>query len=144
RYIILALLGFSVMLGCASIAWWLTNHSSSRPSFSQSTCNKIQPEMEWNEVMGILRVEPGDYTTRPCFWFPGGYATDRCVWLGDEGRIEILFDENGKVFHAYFVEVIHVEKKDWLAHIKSFFSRLGKAAPCCSRKEVGSRGGAVV
>jgi hypothetical protein len=88
---------------------WITAHRI-RPAFSEPTCNRIRIGMTKQELVSILCVPPGDYSTEQDS-YPGGGSTGIkpglwLVWCDDEGRISARIDEFDKVADVDFTPVL--------------------------------------
>ena len=106
RLLTLMTIGVLALLACAALLFLLPKPID----VTEASCGRIQPGMTRTEVEAILGGPPGDYETGK-----RGIVLDRYgngvlmeegrmeEWGGDEGFLQIGFDENDSVLWTRFV-----------------------------------------
>ena len=98
--------GVLAFLACAAVQLVLPKP----PRISQASCDRIQPGMTRAEVEALLGAPPGDYETGRRGIVLDLYGSGvlmregrREEWGGDEGFIQVGFDEDERVLWKRFV-----------------------------------------
>jgi hypothetical protein len=83
---------------------------SSRGPITRTAYNRIKEGMSEDEVLGILVLPPGNYSTD--FYTAVSEeeegkrkSSKRLGWIGDEAMIDVEFDDRGKVCWKAFHEI---------------------------------------
>lgn len=123
KFFLLGCIGVCLIVGILAI--WLTapKHHISMPSLYA-----IERGMTKKEVVEILGVPPGNYSTCGGWAVYFGYGKDECPvgeeWVGDEIAIRVVFDDKGIVVGRFMGEVHRNE-----GFVFHFLSWLGLVKP---------------
>jgi hypothetical protein len=86
--------------------------------FSRELSNRIVQGMSRDEVVAIVGVPSGDYTTKE--WIGGpmnAWYDDYDHWVSDEGMISVRFDHGGHVSKVAFFKIVTYTTPSWLDKI---------------------------
>jgi hypothetical protein len=120
---LLVLLVACLGLGFVSYRFVAPRHHVNREGFE-----RIQVGMHINEVQQILGGPPGDYSTGPAecdtiLIVTGESVGTRKSWLGDEGRLNIWFDNHEMVTDKLLFTGRRVGETSLLNRLRQWFGR---------------------
>jgi hypothetical protein len=127
-----------LLSGClllVAAAFWYAWGRPPGHCITEANAEKIREGMSEGEVVQILGVPAGDYTTGP--WDRWSLVLDHVGggpisqkppdwknWVGGQGRIRVAFDEHGAVRRADFLSITRLQETP-LDRLRRWLKRLG-------------------
>jgi hypothetical protein len=96
----------------------LVLHAKPRVSCSARIYGLIKAGMTKSDVENAVHGAPGEYTSGPWYSFPIGAYRNRDgehweTWVADDGRLEVMFDSDGRVVEKEFNPVGLIDQSLW-------------------------------
>jgi transcriptional regulator with XRE-family HTH domain len=124
RKLMLAIAGLAVAVVAVPLGLhvWSQRHAPGR-FIDQEHCARIKKGMTQEEVEAILGVPPGVYTKKQLFFFDMrsfsmlGAGERVATWTGDQGLVDVVFDEHGAVEFSQFEQGTELRGPSYLEQI---------------------------
>lgn len=115
-------LAFAACLGLAG--FWGVRLLTPRHRINHGSFEKIQVGMTLEEVEALVGVPPGDYASGPyhlaslCRFGWGGKQRLLVSWVGNEGQIQVLVDNEKKVCGSMWADISLLEESNIIEKLR--------------------------